>query len=108
MKIKILITALIITLAAVMIPQMTYAQKEGDRIIAVIGNDIILESDLQYQVQMYMRQNQMTEVPPALVQQLFQSMVNERIITAKADQDSIIVKPEDINKELDYRMKSLL
>ena len=50
----------------------------------------------------------MTEITDAMVQQIFQSMVNERIITAKADQDSIIIKPEEINKELDYRIKSLL
>ena len=108
MKIKYLLTGAIIAILLSVMPDMVQAQKEGDRIIAVVGNDIILESDLQYQVQMYMRQNQMTEITDAMVQQIFQSMVNERIITAKADQDSIIIKPEEINKELDYRIKSLL
>ena len=37
-----------------------YSQVEGDRIIAVVGNEIITESDFQYQVQLYARQNRTT------------------------------------------------
>ncbi len=87
---------------------ISYSQKEGDRIIAIVGNDVMLESDLQYQIQLYMRQNQITQVNPALIQQVFQQMLNEKILVAKADQDSIEIKPEEISKELDYRLKSLL
>jgi len=87
---------------------ISYAQKEGDRIIAIVGNDVMLESDLQYQVQLYMRQNQLAQVNPAMIQQIFQQLLNEKILVAKADQDSIEIKPEEISKELDYRLKSLL
>lgn len=85
-----------------------YAQKEGDRIIAVVGNDIILESDLQYQMQMYARQNNLTSMSPVLAQQLFQQMLTDKIILAKAEQDSIVVKDEEVNRELDYRLKTLI
>lgn len=84
------------------------AQKEGDRVIAIVGNEIILESDLQYQMQMYARQNNMTSLNPGIAQQIFQQMVTDKIILAKAEQDSIIVKDEEVNKELDYRLKSLI
>lgn len=87
---------------------ISFSQKEGDRVIAIVGNDIMLESDLQYQVQLYMRQNQLTQVNPILIQQVFQQLLNEKILVAKADQDSIEIKPEEIAKELDYRLKSLL
>lgn len=86
-----------------------YAQpKEGDRIIAVVGNDIILESDLQYQLQLYARQNNLTQISPPMIQQIFQQMLIEKIIFAKAEQDSILVKDEEVNKELDYRVKSIV
>jgi len=85
-----------------------HAQKEGDRIIAIVGNDIILESDLQYQMQMYARQNNLTSLNPAIAQQLFQQMLTDKIILAKAEQDSVVVKDEEVNKELDYRLKSLI
>lgn len=84
------------------------AQQEGDRILAIVGNDVILESDLQYQMQLYARQNQLQSISPVVVQQIFQQMVTEKIILAKAEQDSIEVKDEEINRELEYRIKSLV
>ena len=79
-----------------------FSQHEGDRIIAIVGNEIILESDLQYQLQFYARQNNLNQFTPALIQQIFQQLLIEKIIYAKAEQDSITVKDEEVNKELDY------
>jgi len=85
-------------------------QNPGDRILAVIGNDIILESDFNYQLQLFLRQNNIpfNQVPPYLPQQIFQNMVTEKIIYAKAVQDSIFVTEDEIEKELDYRLKNLV
>ena len=85
-----------------------YAQKEGDRILAIVGNEILLESDFQYQVQLYARQNQLKSISPFLAQQIFQQMLTDKIIMAKAEQDSITVTEEEVNKELDNRIKSLV
>ena len=85
-----------------------FAQKEGDRILAVVGYDIILESDLQYHIQLYARQNQLTQINPAIAQQIFQQMLTEKIIFARAEQDSITVKDDEIAKELDYRIKNMV
>jgi len=76
--------------------------------LAVVGNEVILESDFQYQLQLYARQNQLTNISPFLAQQIFQQMLTEKIIIAKAEQDSISVTEEEINKELDSRIKSLI
>lgn len=102
-KLKVLIVILISFAGSV-----AFSQVEGDRIIAIIGNEIITESDFQYQVQLYARQNQLSEISPYLVQQLFQSMVTNKIILAKAEQDSILVTDEEINRELDGRIKTLI
>lgn len=83
-------------------------QIEGDRVIAVVGNEIITESDFQYQVQLYARQNQISEINPVLVQQIFQSMLTNKIILAKAEQDSVIVTEDEVLKELDSRVKGLI
>ena len=83
-------------------------QKEGDRILAIVGTDVILESDFQYQIQLYARQNQLTQISPALAQQLFQQLLTEKIILAKADQDSITVTEDEVSRELDTRIKSLI
>ncbi len=84
------------------------AQVEGDRIIAIIGNEIITESDFQYQVQLYARQNQLSEVSPYIAQQIFQSILTNKIILAKAEQDSIQVTEDEVSRELDSRIKNLI
>lgn len=83
-------------------------QPQGDRILAVVGNDVILESDFQYQVQVYARQNQIAEINPMIAQQIFQQMLTDKIIYAKAVQDSVEINEEDINRELDFRIQSLV
>ncbi|MBS1516669.1 MAG: peptidylprolyl isomerase [Bacteroidetes bacterium] len=85
-----------------------YSQQEGDRILAIVGNDIITESDFQYQIQLYARQNQLTEISPYVVQQIFQSILTNKIILAKAEQDSIVISEDEINRELDNRIKTLI
>lgn len=87
---------------------MVFSQVEGDRVIAVVGNDIITESDFQYQVQLYARQNQLREINPYIAQQIFQSMLTNKIILAKAEQDSIIVTEDEVLKELDQRLKGMI
>ena len=103
-RIKILFLSFFILAASGII----LAQNEGDRILAIVGNEVILESDLQYQIQLYARQNQLTSINPVIVQQIFQQLLTEKIILAKAEQDSIIVRDEEVNKELDYRIKSIV
>jgi peptidyl-prolyl cis-trans isomerase SurA len=85
-----------------------FSQKEGDRILAIVGYDIILESDLQYQMQLYARQNQLSQLSPAIAQQIFQQLLTEKIIYARAEQDSITVKEDEIGKELDFRIKNMV
>ena len=87
---------------------LSYGQLEGDRVIAVIGNDIITESDFQYQVQLYARQNQLNEINPYIAQQIFQSMLTNKIILAKAEQDSIFVTEDEVLRELDQRLKGMI
>jgi peptidyl-prolyl cis-trans isomerase SurA len=84
-----------------------YSQQEGDRIIAVIGNEVITESDLNYQLALFARQNNLTQFNEQIIQSVFQNMVAEKLMLAKADQDSIVVSEEDVQKQLDYRIKSL-
>jgi peptidyl-prolyl cis-trans isomerase SurA len=90
-----------------MLASSLYSQVEGDRIIAVIGNEIILESDLNYQLMLYARQYNITQLNDNIVQQVFQNMVNEKLILAKAEQDSIYVADDEVQKQLEYRIKSL-
>jgi len=105
-KIKISAVILLIFISA-MVTAQTQAP-EGDKVIAVVGNDIITESEFQYQIESYASQNQIQEISPYLVQQIFQQMLTNKIILAKAEQDSISVTDEEVNKELEGRIKNLI
>ena len=83
-------------------------QVEGDRVLAIAGNYIITESDFQNQLQMYAKQNQLNEISPYIAQQLFQSILTNKILLAKADQDSIEVTEDEITREYENRIKSLI
>lgn len=85
-----------------------FPQAEGDRVIAVAGNEIITESDFQYQVQLFARQNQLKEISPYIAQQIFQSMLTNKILLAKAQQDSIEVTEDEVSRELDNRLKAII
>lgn len=104
--IKTLFAALIILAGS--FASLDAQQQQGDRILAIVGNDVILESDFQYQLQVYARQNQLSDISPMIAQQIFQQMLTDKIIYARAVQDSIEINEEDINRELDFRIQSLV
>ncbi len=72
-----------------------------DRIVAVVGNDIILSSELNAQVQLYILNNKVDPKTPGLREQVLTSMINEKLIVAKAIEDSVTVTDEEVQQQLD-------
>lgn len=110
MKLK--IKTILITLFIYLVFQFTlchvYAQQEGDRILAIVGNEIILESDLSNKLYLYASQNNLKEINDQVIQTVFQNLLAEKLILAKAEQDSIEVTEDEVNKQLDFRIQSLV
>ncbi len=72
-----------------------------DRIVAVVEKDLILESELNAQVQFFVMNNRMDPKSPGLRDQVLQSMINEKLIVAKAIEDSITVSDDEVQQQLD-------
>ncbi|MBI4536308.1 MAG: peptidylprolyl isomerase [Ignavibacteriae bacterium] len=72
-----------------------------DRIVAVVGNDMILESELNAQVQFFVFNNRIDPKTQGLKEQVLQSMINEKLIVAKAIEDSVTVTDEEVSQQLD-------
>ncbi|HMQ81084.1 MAG TPA: peptidylprolyl isomerase [Ignavibacteria bacterium] len=102
-KIKIIIAAL-----SLLVTFSVYSQGEGDKIIAIVGNDIVLQSDLNFQLYTYMQQNNIQEISNDMVQQVFQNLVSEKLMLAKAEQDSIFVSSDEVNKQVEGRIKDMI
>lgn len=82
------------------------SQDVADRIIAVVDNEIILESEVLNQAQMYAMQNRIDESQiPMLKEQLLESMINKRLLLAKAIRDSIVVSDTEVQQELERQMR---
>lgn len=72
-----------------------------DRIVAVVGNEMILESELNAQTQFFITTNKVDPNTTGLREQVLQSMVNEKLILAKAIEDSVTVSEDEVTQQLD-------
>ena len=99
MKIKIALLVLFLTAGV-------FAQEILDKIVAVVDNEIILQSELDFQVGIFASQRQLDPNTPGLKEQLLKNMIEEKLIYAQADLDSITITEDEINQRIDYQIKS--
>lgn len=101
MKLKI---AAVVFLFAIYLP----AQQTLDKIVAVVDNEIILQSELDFQASIFASQRQLDPNTPGLKEQLLNTMIEEKLIYAKADLDSITVTEDEVNQRIDYQINSFV
>ncbi|MEY5131886.1 MAG: Parvulin-like peptidyl-prolyl isomerase [Bacteroidota bacterium] len=104
---KYFVSSIVIVLSAISL----YAQQSQvlDKIIATVGREIVLQSDIEGRIAMFLQQNpKVNPSDPELRKQVLESLINERLMVTKAVEDSIAVMDEEINQSLDYMMQNLL
>jgi peptidyl-prolyl cis-trans isomerase SurA len=73
-----------------------------DRIVAVVGKEPILLSDVNAQAEFYAFNNKIDISTPGLKEQVLDAMINEKLILAKAIEDTTISISEDqVTNQLD-------
>jgi peptidyl-prolyl cis-trans isomerase SurA len=73
-----------------------------DRIVAVVGKEPILLSDLQAQAQFYIMNKSVDPNSPTLQQEVLDAMINDKLFLAKALEDTTItVTDDEVTNELD-------
>ncbi|MCW8813187.1 MAG: SurA N-terminal domain-containing protein, partial [Chlorobium sp.] len=83
----------------VLLTSYLFAQEEViDKIVAVVDNEIILQSELDFQVSLYASQRKLDPKSPELKRQILNSMIDEKLIYAQAELDSITVTDEEITQ----------
>jgi peptidyl-prolyl cis-trans isomerase SurA len=76
-----------------------------DRIVAVVGKEPILLSDLNAQIELFVFTNRVDPNTPGLREQVLDALINEKLILAKALEDTNVVVTEDeVNNELDAQI----
>ena len=81
---------------------ITFAQKKSlDRIVAVVDNEIIVESELNAQVEFFVFNNRIDSVTPDLKKRVLDGMITDKLILAKAIEDSVTVSDDEVQQQLD-------
>ncbi len=79
-----------------------------DKIVAVVGNEIILKSELDYQVQLAAYQNKVDPNDSALHHRVLEAMIDDKLILAQAILDSVTVTDDEVDRQLNGRIQDLV
>ncbi|MFO8053733.1 MAG: peptidylprolyl isomerase [Bacteroidales bacterium] len=82
------------------------AQENGktiDKIIAIIGDNIILHSDIENQYMQYLMQGETED--SGIRCEIFEELMFQKMLLNKAEKDSITISSSQVNSELDRRMR---
>jgi peptidyl-prolyl cis-trans isomerase SurA len=86
------------------------AQDSMEGIVAIVGREIILQSDISGQIEaMAQRDPRMNRKDPALRTAILDQLINEKLVLTKAEQDTTIeVTDEDISARMEYQIQMLV
>lgn len=83
-------------------------QRVLDRIVAIVGNEIILESDLNYQTYIFAIQNNLNPDDISLKKYVLQEMINDKLVLAKAIEDTITVSDDEVERQIEAQIQALV
>ena len=76
------------------------AQQVIDKIVAVVDNEIILKSELDFRVAVEAAQRNADAKDPKLRDAILNQLIEEKLLYAQAELDSIVVKDDQVNETL--------
>jgi peptidyl-prolyl cis-trans isomerase SurA len=83
-------------------------QQVIDKVVAVVGGEAIFLSELQNETQLYALQNQVDPKVPDLQKKVLDAMINDRLILTKAIEDSVTVTDDEVQQQLNDRIKEII
>ena len=81
-----------------------FPQQVIDKIVAVVDNEIILQSELDFQTNLIAAQRKIDPKTSGLKEQILNALIEEKLAYAQANFDSIIVSEDEINNRIDYQL----
>lgn len=82
--------------------------KQLDKIIAIVGKEVIFASDVEGRVAIFSQQRKTDPNDPKFRKQVLDDLINEKLIITKAIEDSIEVAAEEVSQRLDYTIQNLV
>lgn len=81
-----------------------YSQQVLDKIVAVVDNEIILKSELDFRANYEAAQRNMTAPDSVMLRNVLMQMIEEKLLYAQAELDSIVVSDDQVKSQLDYQI----
>jgi peptidyl-prolyl cis-trans isomerase SurA len=80
-----------------------------DGVAAVVGNEVVLMSDVMQQAALYARQNRgLNAQDPKLQHDVLNAIIDEKLVLTRAREDSIVVSEDEISRAVDYQVQRIL
>ncbi len=90
-------------------PVLSFSQdeqgKDIDQIVAVVGGEIILQSDIEAQYLQYKMQQNYSGNEDKLKCMLFENMLYQKLLLNQAELDSVKVTDSEVDAEMDRRLR---
>lgn len=80
------------------------AQEVLERIVAVVDNEVILKSELDYQVTVAAARGGLKADDPELQKKILNQLIEEKLLYAQAELDSITVSNEEVEAQLENQL----
>ncbi len=81
------------------------AQEVLDKVVAVVDNEIIMQSELDFQTNIMIAQQRVDPNKKNIKMQILNSLIEEKLLYAQAKLDSITVTDEEVNRQVEYRIE---
>lgn len=94
-------------LVTIVVSILSAQQVVIDKVVAVVDNEIILQSELEFQISIFASQRGMDPKSVELKEQILNSMIDEKLVYAQAELDSIIISDAEITQRIEYQIKVL-
>ena len=93
-----------ILLIFILFAGIIHSQEVLDKIVAVVGDEIILKSELDFQTNVLAAQRNIKPNTPGLRDQVLNAMIEDKLVYAQANLDSITVSDDEVNQRIDYQI----
>lgn len=98
--------ALLIVLCAISAAVNAQGNIIIDRVLAVVGDNVVLQSEVEAQYQqMLSGDNNGDSLPPNAKCRIFENLLMDKLFVSQAQIDSVVASPDEVDAELDRRLK---
>ena len=80
-----------------------------DGIAAVVNDDVVLQSDVEEQVYLFVMRNQLrpdSAMVDTLRRQVLEEMINEKLVVAEAKRQGLVVSEAEVNREVEKAIQA--